>query len=680
MMNENYNGVEPPKGQIAPKARVESVESLGSKSESRSSLAAHADEKSGDVGQVKFTKNTDDSAVEIGTVDVGFAGMGKEELMKYANDPFWIRLRWTLFVLFWIAWLAMLVIAIVIVVLAPKCPAPAPLEYWQKGVVYSVNPKSFQDSGANQDGKGDLKGIMGRLNHFVHLGVNMISISPIFKTADDEPLYGQDIVNFLEINPSYGQLQDLKDLTAAAKQEGLKVILDLPLNHASSKHAWFTQSIENATGECGDCFVWRDGKNGEPPNNWVSIFGGSAWTFNNVRNKYYYHIYGPDQPDLNLRSAKVKNELKNIARFWLDQGVSGFRLLSVPYLYESENTTLDEPQIPGVTPNSYASLNHMYTKNLDETYNFIGEIRAVLQEFEDKDGDHRVLFVEAEDSEGASAMKYYGDTAKPLADLPVNSKFIRKQAGFTGIQLKNEIVAYLEEVSGVAGWPNWVLGNRDTERMASRLGAKLIDAMAMVQLLLPGTPFTYYGEEIGMEDVAPIDGSVDTCPTGNKLAANSTCNQARSPYQWDSSPNTAGFTNATEPWYPIGDNSDTINAKDQMALTNSYFNIYRELVNLRKQPAVMHGTMNILNVTSEDIFAFSRIRKGAPGYLIVLNLGDKETSVDFSSEPSIPAEAQAVVRSSFAVNETTTKGSKVDTTSVPVGSNEGLVLSFVPQF
>lgn len=218
----------------------------------------------------------------------------------------------------------------------------------------------------------------------------------------------------------------------------------------------------------------------------------------------------------------------------------------------------------------------------------------------------RVLFVEAEDSEGASAMKYYGDTAKPLADLPVNSKFIRKQAGFTGIQLKNEIVAYLEEVSGVAGWPNWVLGNRDTERMASRLGAKLIDAMAMVQLLLPGTPFTYYGEEIGMEDVAPIGGSVDTCPTGNKLAANSTCNQARSPYQWDSSPNTAGFTNATEPWYPIGDNSDTINAKDQMALTNSYFNIYRELVNLRKQPAVMHGTMNILNVTSDDIFAFSR--------------------------------------------------------------------------
>lgn len=159
MMNENYNGVEPqPKVQIAPKARTESADSLGSRSESRNSLTAKGDEKSGDVGQVKFSKNADESAVEIGAVDVAFAGMGKEELMKYANDPFWIRLRWTLFALFWIAWLAMLVVAIVIVVLAPKCPAPAPLDYWQKGVVYSVDLKSFQD-GAQQDGKGDLQGI-----------------------------------------------------------------------------------------------------------------------------------------------------------------------------------------------------------------------------------------------------------------------------------------------------------------------------------------------------------------------------------------------------------------------------------------------------------------------------------------------------------------------------------------
>lgn len=165
MMNENYSGVEPQKNQIAPKARTESADSLGSKSESRTSLAGQPDDKAGDLGQVKFTKNTDEAAVEIGAVDVAFAGMGKEELMKYANDPFWVRLRWALFALFWLAWLGMLAAAIVIVVLAPKCPAPAPLDYWQKGAVYSVNPKSYQDSGAVQDGKGDLKGF----NSYKHI-------------------------------------------------------------------------------------------------------------------------------------------------------------------------------------------------------------------------------------------------------------------------------------------------------------------------------------------------------------------------------------------------------------------------------------------------------------------------------------------------------------------------------
>lgn len=244
MMNETYNGVEPhQKEQMAPKARTESAESLGSRSESKTSLAGKTDDdKAGALGQVKFTKTTNESAVEIGAVDVAFAGMGKEELMKYANDPFWVRLRWALFILFWLVWLAMLVIAVVIVVLAPKCPAPAPLDYWQKGVVYSVNLKSFQD-GAQQDGKGDIQGIdaefwflndsycsssdslfqglMGRLKHFVYLGVNMVSISPIFKTANDnEALYGQDVVDFYEMNPAYGFPKDVKELTAAAKQEG----------------------------------------------------------------------------------------------------------------------------------------------------------------------------------------------------------------------------------------------------------------------------------------------------------------------------------------------------------------------------------------------------------------------------------------------------------------------------
>lgn len=240
MASENSNGVELTKavskheevGQ-APKAKCESVHSLDG---STVDLESGAKGGKGDDAAVKYVKNAGDAAVDIGgATQVAFAGMGKDELMKYANDPFWVRLRWALFVLFWLAWLAMLVGAIIIVVLAPKCPAPAPLEYWQKGVVYSVNVKSLQDS--NGDGKGDLKGtsiqhqsiisllhcylspgLVERLDHFVHLGVNMIALSPIYPASMTK--YGHDVEDFTGVHPDFGTLEDFKALTSAAKAKG----------------------------------------------------------------------------------------------------------------------------------------------------------------------------------------------------------------------------------------------------------------------------------------------------------------------------------------------------------------------------------------------------------------------------------------------------------------------------
>ena len=234
-------------------------------------------------------------------------------------------------------------------------------------------------------------------------------------------------------------------------------------------------------------------------------------------------------------------------------------------------------------------------------------------------------------------------------------------------------------------------------RSVWRPGWKLIEAISMVQFLLPGTPFTYYGDEIGMKDVLLPAQSDVPCPTENQLTAQSHCNQARSPYQWDSTPETAGFTKA-KPWYPVGDNVDTVNAKTQMETQLIFFNVYRELVNLRTKAAIMYGTLSILNVTTDDIFAFTRllwtncnyitiynyfvfrIRKGAPGYLIVVNLGQTDETVNFEKEHTISEEAQVVLRSTMAVSNLTTVGSRLDTTKVPVGPQEGLVLSFVPNF
>lgn len=216
------------------------------------------------------------------------------------------------------------------------------------------------------------------------------------------------------------------------------------------------------------------------------------------------------------------------------------------------------------------------------------------------------MIVEAEDTEGESAMRYYGDQTQPLADITVNSKLTKTDAGITGSQLQSDVTSYLSLVEAVNGWPNWMFGNLNTERVASRLKTQLIDAIAMIHLLLPGTPVTYYGDEIGMEDVAPAGGTLGSCPSGNQLTVQSHCNQARSPYQWDSTPETGGFTNGSKPWYPVGD-VENINAKNQTGTTLSHLNVYRELIHLRKQPALMFGSINVLqDITNDEVFAFTR--------------------------------------------------------------------------
>lgn len=214
--------------------------------------------------------------------------------------------------------------------------------------------------------------------------------------------------------------------------------------------------------------------------------------------------------------------------------------------------------------------------------------------------------MEAENTEEVDAMKYYGDDEKPLADLVINPNFVTLKEGFSADELEKKVSGYLQFTNQTQRtWPNWMLGNGDTNRVASRLDPRQVEAVAMVQLLLPGTAFVYYGDEIGMEDVPPPSGGPVACPSGDELTANSRCDRARSPFRWDSSLH-AGFTNATNPWYPIGDHVDTINAKTQMANTESTMNVFRELVALRKQPAHMFGTFNILHVNNADVFAFTR--------------------------------------------------------------------------
>jgi alpha-glucosidase len=552
--------------------------------------------------------------------------------------------------------------------------ADKPLNWLESGVVYQIYPRSFQDS--NDDGIGDIRGIISRLDHFVEMGVNIVWLSPVFKSPMAD--LGYDISDFTDIDPIFGTLDDFTALTAAAAAKNIKILLDIVPNHSSDEHQWFINSV-NRVDPYTDYYVWRDGPSStQPPNNWLSVFGGSAWTYNEIRGQWYLHQFAAKQPDLNFLNPAIHEELKTTLRFWLDRGADGFRVDAVPHLYEDERF-LDEPlsNDPNADPDQYGYLDHVYTWNRDETYDVIAEMRTVLQEYEDRDGKHRAMLTEAY-VPLADVIRYYGNETNQLADFPFNFNLIQGIGqGFTGTQLVAAVRTFLDAVPTWA-WPNWVLGNHDQRRVATRFGAGLVDAMAMVQLLLPGTPVVYNGDEVGMEDTfLTYEQTQDPqgCNMGPDRYANHSRDPARTPMQWDDTFN-AGFSAAAETWLPLNENYPQINVKLQKQTLNSHFNVYRTLIALRQEPAIRYGETDF-PLVDDAIFSLTRIRQGSTSYLVVMNVGASEQIVSFESVSNIPSEATELIRSVQSANPATQPGLKVPTNKIPIGSNEGLVLSFL---
>jgi len=457
---------------------------------------------------------------------------------------------------------------------------------------------------------------------------------------------------------------------------------------------WFVKSV-NRVDPYTDYYVWRDGKGpGIPPTNWISVFGGSAWTYNDQRGQWYLHQFAVKQPDLNFRNPLIHEELKNTLRFWLDRGASGFRVDAVPHLYE-DPTFPDEPLSgdPNARPQDYGYLNHDgITWNRDETYDVMAEMRQVLQEYEDADGEHRIMLTEAY-VPLPSVIKYYGNETFRIADFPFNFALVNglttcrpgtcastKGNPFNGTQLRDIIVEFLNAVPSWVGQQsaNWVLGNHDQSRMANRYSRQLIDGLFMVQLLLPGTPVTYYGEEIGMEDTfISWEDTQDPqgCGAGIDRFNETSRDPCRTPMQWDTSFN-AGFSTSQTTWLPMGSNSATVNVQIEKENLISHFNIYRTLLALRKEESLLYGDLNFPDV-DDDAFSFTRIRQGVTSYAVLLNLGNAERRFNLSIAQGVPAQATVVVRSIQATSAETQIGFKINTNNVPVGPGEGLVLSFV---
>jgi len=486
--------------------------------------------------------------------------------------------------------------------------------WWQTGVIYQVYPRSFQDS--NGDGVGDLRGIVRRLPHLVELGVDALWLSPIFTSPMAD--FGYDISDYTGIDPLFGTLADFDVLVAAAHGHGLKVILDLVPNHTSHRHPWFADSRATRKSAKRDWYIWRDpAPDGGPPNNWLSNFGGSAWEYDRTTGQYYYHAFLASQPDLNWRSREVRAAVYDVMRFWLRRGVDGFRVDVIWHLIKDDQFRAN-PSNPDFRPGEppHHALVPLYTADRPEVHEVIAEMRRVANEFSD-----RVLIGEIY-LPIERLVTYYGRDLGGV-HLPFNFSLLSTRWHARAIA---RLIDEYEAALPVGGWPNWVLGNHDQPRVASRIGAEQARVAAMLLLTLRGTPTIYYGDEIGMEQVpVPAGRTRDPIETTIPSLGRDGC---RTPMQWDSTPN-AGFSSA-EPWLPLSSTFRETNVASQRDDAASLYQLVRRLIRLRRSsPALRLGSYRPI-VAQGDLLLYVRV-SGPERLLIALNLGAEPTAVTFPS-------------------------------------------------
>ncbi|XP_045513187.1 maltase 2-like [Pieris brassicae] len=555
------------------------------------------------------------------------------------------------------------------------------LEWWESTIFYQIYPRSFADS--DGDGIGDLKGITDNLHYIRDLGVRAIWLSPIFQS----PMYdfGYDISDFYAIQEEYGTMEDFEELLAKANSLDMKIILDLVPNHTSNESMWFQEALKGNE-KYYNYFVWEDGvidDNGamQPPNNWRSHFRGSAWEYREEVGKYYLHQFVVGQPDLNYNNPDVVEEMRNIIRFWLNKGVAGFRVDAVNCLFEVDKELFggkypDEP-LSGrtdVDPESHDYLDHIYTKDQNETYYMVYEWRDVFDEISKEDGLPRVMMTEVYASI-KDVVRYFGDGDSEGAQMPFNFDLITDvDASSSAADIKRAVDKFLT-YKPLDRDANWVVGNHDNSRMATRYGSALVDGINMIVLLLPGVAVTYMGEEIGMVDgFVSWEDTVDPsgCNTNDPVNyVKSSRDPERTPFQWNGELN-AGFSTADKTWLPVADGYEMLNVEAQKLAERSNLKVYQALADLRLNGVFRYGRYDSLALNS-DVFAFKRWHN-SDTYVIVVNMRDTEHEVDLTYFENVTGDASVVVRS---VHSPKNVGDILAVSSLPVAGYEGIVLKMV---
>lgn len=575
--------------------------------------------------------------------------------------------------------------SIPIVLLSPAVRErfPPKLKWWQKTIVYQIYPRSFQDS--DGDGVGDLPGITSRLDHFNYLNVKALWVSPFYPSPTKD--FGYDVSNFKDVDPLFGTLQDFDDFLQKSHKNGLRVILDFVAGHTSSEHKWFKLSA-NGTKPYQDYYIWSDGRvlsNGTklPPNNWMSAFGNSAWTWSQERQQFYYHGFLPEQPTLNYSNPLVVEEMKSVLKFWLDRGVDGFSVDAISLIMVYEDLTQDQARsdtagLEWWEPDYY--INNL-TRNRPEIGGIVRGWREVLDSYNEEDDDDKHKFLIVEIYEGPQEKNKYFNYG---ADMPFNFDLLSA----VGIQVNNprnacdamcirDVIQNEYDKLPSGRWTNFVLSNHDNHRAVNRTGAEYVDALNVLLLTLRGTPTTYYGEEIGMQDIF-VSFNDTRDPAGQVYGPINywkfSRDPERSPMQWDGSRN-SGFSNASSTWLPLHPDYTIVNVEKERNSTNvTTIQVYRDLAALRQEPSLQYGLLTFANVTS-GVLSYLRSAEDKPAYLVVIHLGKSPETHDFSRSPVNRGQGSVKVVTSQAANEDRfTKGKALTLSSVTLHPGDGLVI------
>jgi glycosidase len=524
--------------------------------------------------------------------------------------------------------------------------------WWGKTTIYQIYPRSFKDS--NQDGIGDLQGIISKLDYIRDIGVETIWLSPFFTSPQRD--WGYDISNFFEVAPEYGRLADVDQLIDQVHRRGMRIIFDLVLNHTSDQHPWFEESRSSKDNSKRDWYIWRDGRGKRPPNNWQSILGGSGWHYDSPSEQWYHASFLPFQPDLNYRNPEVVQAMLGIAKHWLDKGVDGFRLDIFHRLFKDAQFR-DNPLSTTLFSSDFQAGYfqwYVYNQNQPETIQFARQMRRLADSYPVP----RLLLGEVFAQDG-TLKKYLGTDLDGL-NLVFLWNLLSIQAD--AIHLR-EVLHHFETHYAPPYIPVLVFGNHDVKRLITRIGSdqKLAALLAVFQLTARGVPVIYYGDEIGMQEMTlskkewkdPVGQRFTWIPgmVFEALKLSATRDGCRTPMQWGPEEN-AGFTiPGIQPWMPINENSSNINVSSQLRNPLSLLNTYRKLLQIRREHPALHlGRLELVEFdrVNPQLLAYRR-QAGDEQLVVAINFGKSKCTFLLET---------AYLRIIFQTGKVTLEGSK----------------------